>query len=63
VDADTGKAHCFMHLLVNTVECGDPMQHDSGKGSVVLKSGRKPSLQQPKTELGHLPSPDHAEGG
>jgi hypothetical protein len=32
VDADTGKAHCFMHLLVNTVEHGDPMQYDSGKG-------------------------------
>jgi hypothetical protein len=32
VDTDTCKVHCFMHLLFNTLEFGDPMQYKSGKG-------------------------------
>ena len=41
VDTDTGKAHCFMHLIDNTVEHGDPMQCDSGKGERGLKEWAK----------------------
>jgi hypothetical protein len=41
VDTDTCKTHCFMHLLSNTVEFGDPMQHDSGKGERGLKQWAK----------------------
>jgi hypothetical protein len=41
VDTDTCKAHCFMHLLFNTVEYGDPMQYDSGKGERGLKQWAK----------------------
>jgi hypothetical protein len=40
-DADTGKAHCFKHLLINTVEHRDPMQHNSGKGEGHLKEWAK----------------------
>ena len=41
VDTDTCKTHCFMHLLFNTVEFGDPMQYDSGKGERGLKQWAK----------------------
>ncbi len=41
VDTDTCKTHCFMHLLSNTVEFGDPMQYESGKGERGLKQWAK----------------------
>jgi hypothetical protein len=41
VDTDTCKVHCFMHLLSNTSEYGDPMQYESGKGERGLKQWAK----------------------
>ena len=39
--SDTCKAHCFMHLLFNTMEFGDPMEQDAGKGEQGLKQWAK----------------------
>jgi hypothetical protein len=41
VDTDTCKVHCFMHILFNTLEFGDPMQYESGKGERGLKQWAK----------------------
>jgi hypothetical protein len=51
VDTNTCKVHCFMHCISNTVEYGDPMQYESGKGERGLKDWAK-SVSQTAQKTG-----------